>query len=145
MHKPQVLSIERLLYSVREHNTNIYTYMQYNMITQCNIYILYTKISFLGPIDLILKIEDASAIRRPLAVEHVISGYIQALCPERVTILCTLYSKVSLTDGVFIYKYLQKYIAIYIYNFIMAGEVIVDALPYIDQGYDEPGVREAVK
>lgn len=23
-------------------------------------------------------------------------------------------------------------------------EVIVDALPYIDQGYDEPGVREAV-
>ncbi|XP_028132403.1 pre-mRNA-splicing factor SPF27 [Diabrotica virgifera virgifera] len=25
----------------------------------------------------------------------------------------------------------------------MAGEVIVDALPYIDQGYDEPGVREA--
>lgn len=26
----------------------------------------------------------------------------------------------------------------------MAGEVIVDALPYIDQGYDEPGVREAV-
>lgn len=26
----------------------------------------------------------------------------------------------------------------------MAGEVIEDALPYIDQGYDEPGVREAV-
>ena len=26
----------------------------------------------------------------------------------------------------------------------MAGEVIVDALPYIDQGYDNPGVREAV-
>lgn len=26
----------------------------------------------------------------------------------------------------------------------MSGEVIVDALPYIDQGYDEPGVREAV-
>lgn len=26
----------------------------------------------------------------------------------------------------------------------MAGEVLVDALPYIDQGYDEPGVREAV-
>ncbi|XP_071944394.1 pre-mRNA-splicing factor SPF27-like [Antedon mediterranea] len=25
----------------------------------------------------------------------------------------------------------------------MAGEVIVDALPYYDQGYDEPGVREA--
>ncbi|GJQ86510.1 hypothetical protein Trydic_g10410 [Trypoxylus dichotomus] len=25
----------------------------------------------------------------------------------------------------------------------MAGEVIVDALPYIDQGYDEPGVRES--
>ena len=23
------------------------------------------------------------------------------------------------------------------------SEVIVDALPYIDQGYDEPGVREA--
>lgn len=31
-----------------------------------------------------------------------------------------------------------------LYYFIMAGEVIVDALPYIDQGYDEPGVREAV-
>lgn len=27
----------------------------------------------------------------------------------------------------------------------MAGEVIEDALPYIDQGYDEPGVREAVR
>ena len=27
----------------------------------------------------------------------------------------------------------------------MAGEIIVDALPYIDQGYDEPGVREAVR
>lgn len=26
----------------------------------------------------------------------------------------------------------------------MAGEVLVDALPYIDQGYDDPGVREAV-
>lgn len=26
----------------------------------------------------------------------------------------------------------------------MSGEVIVDALPYIDQGYDEPGVREGV-
>ncbi|KAL1122949.1 hypothetical protein AAG570_003274 [Ranatra chinensis] len=26
----------------------------------------------------------------------------------------------------------------------MAGEVFVDALPYVDQGYDEPGVREAV-
>lgn len=26
----------------------------------------------------------------------------------------------------------------------MAGEVVVDALPYIDQGYDEPGVREGV-
>lgn len=26
----------------------------------------------------------------------------------------------------------------------MAGEVVVDALPYIDQGYDEPGIREAV-
>ncbi|XP_063231778.1 pre-mRNA-splicing factor SPF27 [Bacillus rossius redtenbacheri] len=25
----------------------------------------------------------------------------------------------------------------------MAGEVVVDALPYIDHGYDEPGVREA--
>uniref|UniRef100_A0A336MKL7 Pre-mRNA-splicing factor SPF27 n=1 Tax=Culicoides sonorensis TaxID=179676 RepID=A0A336MKL7_CULSO len=25
----------------------------------------------------------------------------------------------------------------------MANEVLVDALPYIDQGYDEPGVREA--
>lgn len=27
----------------------------------------------------------------------------------------------------------------------MAGEVVVDALPYIDQGYDDPGVREAVR
>ena len=26
---------------------------------------------------------------------------------------------------------------------IMSSQVIVDALPYIDQGYDEPGVREA--
>jgi len=26
----------------------------------------------------------------------------------------------------------------------MAGEVVVDALPYFDQGYDEPGVRDAV-
>lgn len=26
----------------------------------------------------------------------------------------------------------------------MAGEVIVDALPYIDQGYDDAGVRESV-
>ena len=26
-----------------------------------------------------------------------------------------------------------------------ANDVIVDALPYIDQGYDEPGVREAVR
>lgn len=26
----------------------------------------------------------------------------------------------------------------------MSGEVVVDALPYIDQGYDDPGVREAV-
>ena len=25
----------------------------------------------------------------------------------------------------------------------MSSQVIVDALPYIDQGYDEPGVREA--
>ncbi|KAH9640007.1 hypothetical protein HF086_008102 [Spodoptera exigua] len=25
----------------------------------------------------------------------------------------------------------------------MSGEVVVDALPYIDQGYDDPGVREA--
>lgn len=25
----------------------------------------------------------------------------------------------------------------------MAGEVVVDALPYIDQGYDDPGVRDA--
>ena len=24
------------------------------------------------------------------------------------------------------------------------SEVVVDALPYIDHGYDEPGVREAV-
>lgn len=27
----------------------------------------------------------------------------------------------------------------------MAGEVVVDALPYIDQGYDDPGVRDAVR
>jgi len=28
----------------------------------------------------------------------------------------------------------------------MAGDVVyVDALPYFDQGYDEPGVREAVR
>ena len=26
----------------------------------------------------------------------------------------------------------------------MAAEVYLDALPYIDQGYDEPGVRESV-
>ena len=27
---------------------------------------------------------------------------------------------------------------------VMAGEVVVDALPYFDQGYDEEGVRDAV-
>lgn len=27
----------------------------------------------------------------------------------------------------------------------MAGEVVVDALPYVDHEYDEPGVREAVR
>ena len=27
----------------------------------------------------------------------------------------------------------------------MASEVQLDALPYVDQGYDEPGVREAVR
>lgn len=26
----------------------------------------------------------------------------------------------------------------------MTSDILVDALPYIDQGYDEPGVREAV-
>ena len=26
----------------------------------------------------------------------------------------------------------------------MATEIYLDALPYIDQGYEEPGVREAV-
>lgn len=26
----------------------------------------------------------------------------------------------------------------------VSGDVVVDALPYIDQGYDDPGVREAV-
>ena len=26
----------------------------------------------------------------------------------------------------------------------MAGEVLVDALPYIDFGYEEPGVKQAV-
>lgn len=29
-------------------------------------------------------------------------------------------------------------------NMAQSHEVVVDALPYIDQGYDEPGVREAV-
>ena len=28
---------------------------------------------------------------------------------------------------------------------VMAGEVQLDALPYIDQGYEDPGVREAVR
>lgn len=27
----------------------------------------------------------------------------------------------------------------------MAGEIHLDALPYIDQGYEAPGVREAVR
>lgn len=27
---------------------------------------------------------------------------------------------------------------------LVAGDVVVDALPYFDQGYDAPGVREAV-
>lgn len=27
---------------------------------------------------------------------------------------------------------------------LVAGEVVVDALPYFDQGYEAPGVREAV-
>jgi hypothetical protein len=26
----------------------------------------------------------------------------------------------------------------------MAGEVLVDALPYIDSGYEEPGVKQTV-
>ena len=26
----------------------------------------------------------------------------------------------------------------------MSGDVLVDALPYIDSGYDEPGVKQAV-
>ena len=26
----------------------------------------------------------------------------------------------------------------------MAGEVLVDALPYYDKGYEEPGIRDAV-
>lgn len=30
------------------------------------------------------------------------------------------------------------------FGFIMSAEVVVDALPYFDQGYDEPGVKEAV-
>ena len=25
------------------------------------------------------------------------------------------------------------------------GEVKLDALPYVDQGYDDPGIREAVR
>ena len=29
-------------------------------------------------------------------------------------------------------------------NNTLSNEVVVDALPYIDLGYDEPGVREAV-
>lgn len=28
---------------------------------------------------------------------------------------------------------------------LVAGEVAVDALPYFDQGYEAPGVREAVR
>lgn len=44
-----------------------------------------------------------------------------------------------------IVKYLKETgISRYLLSVIMAGEVVVDALPYIDQGYDEPGVREAV-
>lgn len=27
---------------------------------------------------------------------------------------------------------------------LVAGEAVVDALPYFDQGYEAPGVREAV-
>lgn len=27
---------------------------------------------------------------------------------------------------------------------LVAGDVVVDALPYFDQGYEAPGVREAV-
>ena len=27
----------------------------------------------------------------------------------------------------------------------MASEILVDALPYFDTGFDEPGVRETVK
>ena len=27
---------------------------------------------------------------------------------------------------------------------VMASEVQLDALPYVDQGYDDPGVRESV-
>lgn len=28
---------------------------------------------------------------------------------------------------------------------LVAGDVVVDALPYFDQGYEAPGVREAVR
>ena len=27
---------------------------------------------------------------------------------------------------------------------MLGSDILVDALPYIDQGYDDPGVREAV-
>ena len=30
-------------------------------------------------------------------------------------------------------------------NSTVPGGILVDALPYIDHGYDEPGVREAVR
>ena len=30
-------------------------------------------------------------------------------------------------------------------NTTIPGGILVDALPYIDHGYDEPGVREAVR
>ena len=30
-------------------------------------------------------------------------------------------------------------------NATIPGGILVDALPYIDHGYDEPGVREAVR
>ena len=30
-------------------------------------------------------------------------------------------------------------------NSTIPGGILVDALPYIDHGYDEPGVREAVR
>ena len=44
----------------------------------------------------------------------------------------------------FIVTILHGRVRVFETNKNMAGEVVVDALPYFDQGYDEPGVRDAV-